>query len=199
MNDLELENGLKMSYENAESLLEEANLLFSKKHYCRAYTLFQLASEEFGKCKLIAHSLIEFYSNRSFDSSIFKNYGLTSHIKKTKIITSLILNLSTLYQKETGKISEVFKNVLDDFTNTNELNDKKNQSLYVCLKNDKFVSPKTMIDKKECISIKEKVELYHEAIKIFIRPKEDFESWTLVLNSGNKNLVIDRPKVRKSQ
>jgi len=167
-------------------LYNEANLLFSKKYYCRSYTLFQLASEEFGKCKLIAYSLIEFYSNKSFDRNIFKEYGLTSHTKKTKIITSLILNLSTLYQKETGRIPEFFENVLNDFTNTNELNEKKNQSLYVCLKNDKFISPKLRIDKKACMNLREKAELYHDTIKLFIRPKEDYKSWALALKLGRQ-------------
>ena len=61
MTDVELERGYKLTYENATNLIKEADLLFQNNYLPRAYTLYQLAIEEIGKCTIIYRAIIEFY------------------------------------------------------------------------------------------------------------------------------------------
>jgi len=58
MTEVQLLNGLKLSYENASQLIEEADGLFIFERYSRAYALYQLAIEEVGKALIIFQAIL---------------------------------------------------------------------------------------------------------------------------------------------
>jgi len=186
MDDNELESGLKMSWVNANGLIEEADLLYSHNYFCRAYTLYQLAAEELGKCKLLTYSLTEYYLKHEIDEKFLKKYGFRDHMTKTKIVNALLLSLVTLYQKESGNTPNFFKEIYSDYFNSKELNEKKNHSLYVSIINEKFVLPESQVKSDDAIELKRKVKIYRETIKLFIKPKTFFENLAIALKIGRE-------------
>jgi len=84
MNDVELDNGLKITFKNASRLIEEADGLAVFERYSRTYTLFQIATEEIGKFILIFHAILDFYNGKTIDEKYFEDNDLRKHKHKTK-------------------------------------------------------------------------------------------------------------------
>lgn len=186
MDDIELEHGLKLTWVNAKSLIEEADLLFSNKYHCRAYALYQLAIEELGKCKILMFSLTELYLNHSVNEKTLDNHGFRDHKIKFKTINDFILNLITLYHKETGNTTGFYKELYDDHLRSKEINEKKNHSLYVNLINGKFELPDRLICNEDTVQIKRKVKIYCDSIGFWIKPRAFYKNLAYLLNSAQE-------------
>ena len=170
MNDVELENGLKLTYKNAIRLIEEADGLLIFERYSRAYTLYQLAAEEIGKFVLIFHAMLDFYNGIVIDEKYFEDKAFRDHKPKTK--KSLLIELIVIehFEKYIGHETGLKQKIWDDYENVNELNNRKNQSLYVSIKDDKFVFPDSIITKDMVNNIGLLTKIRLKGIEPFNKP-----------------------------
>ncbi len=74
------------SFENAEELYVEANILFENEKYSRAFFLTQIAGEELGKHVICSGAVVNFIVGK-FDFSRFKK-RFYNHMEKTQSIDS---------------------------------------------------------------------------------------------------------------
>jgi len=193
MNDVELENGLKLTYENATRLIEEAEGLVVFERYSRAYTLFQLATEEIGKFILIFHALLDFYNGITIDEKYFKDNHFKDHMHKTK--KSLLIELIVIehFESHIGHETGLKQKIWNDFNNVNELNNRKNQSLYVSIKDDKFVFPDTVITKDMVNDIGLLTKIRLKGIEPFIQPLPKMQEIAI----GLKELLNNPDKIKE--
>jgi len=176
LTDICLYEGLIKSFRNAESLIDEADLLVSKQYYSRAYTLYQLGIEELGKCKLLSHYILEYYLGRPVTEKELDIMGLRDHTIKAKIIYYQFLKLAELFKEYEAEKVGLFEEITIAFKNASELNIKKNQSLYVGLIHNKFISPSEIISKSDCDKIFFIANNLCCSIEIlFIKPLDDLK------------------------
>lgn len=139
-------DGMKKSYFNADSLLQEAVILKSNNKFARAYTLCQLAMEELAKIPLLFSLWINRINKDPIDytrlNTIFKD-----HPKKTKLSIEIEIEFLKLYKQysDENDLDEGIKSDKKFLTNETELNKLKNESLYVSIKNSSFQSPSNII------------------------------------------------------
>ncbi|GHV05554.1 hypothetical protein FACS189416_5330 [Bacteroidia bacterium] len=147
MTDKELERGFNLTLRNAKELIEEANGLAIFERYSRAYSLYQLAIEEIGKCIIIYVAILDYYMGITVNEKYLRDKGFFNHKEKTKASLKSELLVISLFEKSTGKKTNLSQDVIEDSENIDQINEKKNQSLYVGLKEDNFLSPNFMINK----------------------------------------------------
>jgi AbiV family abortive infection protein len=193
MTDTELENGLKLSLENAKQLTEEADGLMIFNRYPRAYSLYQLASEEIGKIIIIFHSILDFYNGTQIDEAYFEENQFKNHQQKTKKALMIELIVIEHFEKHINKDSGLKQKILEDFNNTNELNDQKNQSLYVSIKENTFVSPNSSITKKMAEDLAFSTKLRFAGIELFIQPLGVLKE----VSTGLNELVSNEEKIKE--
>ncbi len=163
-------NGMKKSFNNAEALLNEAFLLQSNKMYARAYTLCQFAIEELGKIQILFELWINRINGNLIDyEQLNKNF--TDHKIKTKISIQTEIAFFKLMQKQTGYgwIDKIIKNREGLLSNISEINNLKNESLYVSLKEDDFQAPEEVIDEEKYSDIYANASMRKEFSKNFVR------------------------------
>lgn len=147
-------DGMKKSFSNAESLLNDAYFLQSNKKWSRAYTLSQLAIEELGKIPMLFELLINRINDYPIDyenlNSSFKN-----HPEKTKSSINSEIAFMKLYKEHSGAkwVDEYVKKKEEQLANVDELNRMKNESLYVSVINNDFQSPEDIITEEKFNSI----------------------------------------------
>ena len=170
MNDSEIEKGYKITFENARKLIEEADGLKLFERFSRAYSLYQLAIEEIGKCIILFRALLDFYLGKSINKDYLDSMGFFNHKKKTResLISELFAIIS--FEKSTGKETNLKQKIFDDYNSVHELNNKKNQSLYVDIIDDKFKSPDSIITKEMVDDISTTAHIRLKAIEPFLRP-----------------------------
>ncbi len=161
LTEKELINGIRKCILNGEHLISDAKLLQLNNRKERAYTLFQLASEEIGKASLILNFLIFEDINDVESINIFMN-DFKKHKLKTDYFISfdylLILALKDLLKNKTKFLSAT----LYEHQNLNKIDNKKNFSLYTSILNDKFITPQELITKED---------LEHIEFRVFTRFK----------------------------
>ncbi|WP_052427626.1 AbiV family abortive infection protein [Neobacillus niacini] len=122
-------------YQNGKDLLEESKILFFHGKYQRAYTLAHFSTEETSKLPMLNTYMIGIMNNHKYD---------TNHLLKR-------------LRNHTAKI-EMYQMILDwddDFSIeelkslVTELNDKKNNSIYVSIFDTGYRTPKEEIGKKD--------------------------------------------------
>jgi len=143
-------NGMKKSFNNADSLLEEAYILQSNKKWSRAYTLCQLAIEELAKVPMLFHLLIDRINGYTIDYGQL-NFNFKKHDEKTKISIETEIAFFKLYKEHSRKdwVDNAIKEGEELITRIDELNNLKNESLYVSIKNDDFQSPDEVINEEK--------------------------------------------------
>lgn len=174
LDDVELENGIRLAWENANSLIQEAKLLMEHEHYCRAYTIFQLASEEFGKCQILMYCLIQYYSGFQIDEKYINDCGFTNHQLKYARINNFIVRILEIPAAHELKPHPLYSEFLSDIINVKAKDRLKNLSLYVSIINGKFALPENQISKTDVIQIQKKVNSYRIFIKFFIEQPISF-------------------------
>jgi AbiV family abortive infection protein len=147
-------NGMNKSFNNADSLLQEADILKSNKKFARAYTLCQLAIEELAKIPMLFNLWINRINDYSIDYEHL-NSNFTDHPHKTKLSIEVEIAFFKLYKEHSGNdwVDNAIKNGEELLTKIKELNKLKNESLYVSIINDDFQSPHEKIDEEKFNSI----------------------------------------------
>jgi AbiV family abortive infection protein len=146
--------GIKKCYANGDSLLNDAFTLGESKKFSRAYTLGQLAIEEFAKVPLLLSVLIERLEGNNVDYDKYEK-TFKDHTLKTELGIDWEIAMWKHYKQETGKD---FVDKLIDKSNEyrhqlKELNDLKNESLYVSIKDNEFQSPTEVFNEDKFNSI----------------------------------------------
>lgn len=169
--------GMEKSLENAGALLTEAYLLSTNKKYARAYCLCQFAIEELGKIQLLFDLLIKRINGEEIDYKQL-NYDFKNHSAKTIISIESQIAYFKLMKVQTGysfadKLIDKSEKLL---SRKKELNDLKNESLYVSAKETGFQSPQEIIDEEKYNDISGIAYLWKEISKNIIRVvKEDIK------------------------
>jgi len=111
---------------NAQSLVEEAEILYENKYYARTYTLSHIAREEISKLYMLYKVGIEIIAGKEFDHKKLEK-RLRNHKSKIQFFSMPITM--------TGLNSSYVKGI----------NKRKNDSLYVGYEEEMFKSPKENI------------------------------------------------------
>lgn len=148
MNAVDLKKGFELALENSKHLFDDAQLLKNSDRYPRAYTLFQLAIEEVGKCFVIWFAIIEYYSGTTINEKYLKDNGFLCHKKKTERSLAIEIFAIELFERHIGRKTNLRKEVEEEKENLKLINDRKNLSLYVSIENNLFVSPSSIITKE---------------------------------------------------
>nr|WP_299167568.1 AbiV family abortive infection protein [uncultured Allomuricauda sp.] len=160
-----------LTFENVESLYEDATILKSHSKFGRAYTLFSLSFEEAGRFYILYNMLMDYLTGelkaKDINYGKLKKLGYENHILKIsesysgmqKIATILTMierdqnkdpNLKEEKEKEVDKVFDVFDKLRKSETDLNEL---KNVGLYVTFKNNEFRLPDKTITASQFIEI----------------------------------------------
>lgn len=159
MNDKEIENGFHLIISNSKTLLVEAKLLLNNGYPARAYTLAQLSIEEAGKSILLCKAIIDYYHGQEINFKYFEDIGFRKHQEKTKQSLKPELIAIWMFENSRKEKTNLRDGLIDDFKNINGLNNLKNDSLYVSIKDDGFVSPKQVFSSDMTSDLIEKAEI----------------------------------------
>ena len=124
--------------------MDDANLLKDNGRKERAYTLFQLSSEETGKAmQILGFITFEDVNDPKSQKVFFKEF--LNHKEKTKRSISMDLILLLVMKNVNIDRANFFNSTLEEYINVNKLNDLKNHSLYTSLHGGEFKTPKELI------------------------------------------------------
>ena len=159
----EIPSALYITYKNANSLYEEAQILKNNIKTSRAYTLLHLCFEECGRFhllhNLLTSSLRGEISIKEINYGVLKKQGYEKHnqkitesfsgIYKMSLMNLMInsgLGLEADYDVALKKEMEDLENRFFEIqVEEEELNKLKNKSLYVTYENNKFHLPDDVI------------------------------------------------------
>ncbi|WPU92498.1 AbiV family abortive infection protein [Mucilaginibacter sabulilitoris] len=191
MNDKELEKGFSMVIGNAQSLFDEATLLFANGYFARSYSLSQLAIEEVGKSTLLCRAVLAFYMGEEVNSKYLDKLGFRDHQQKTRLSLKSELISVYLYEKSIDEKTDFRGSIIDVFSRVDKLNSLKNESLYVSMVDDKFSVPSEIISSDMAKELLEKAELRLVSAKPLLRPLTDMKLSALrlkeIMNDPNKH------------
>lgn len=160
-------SALHLTYENAKSLFEEAEILHNNLKSTRAYTLYHFCYEECGRFFLIYKVFMEYVneeiSRKKLNIGTLKKLGYNDHeMKITECFHSIgKYAFANLYMKSGHSPDSDFDNLLKNETkelenailelqkNKLNLNTLKNKSLYITFDENKFQSPDDVIKLRE--------------------------------------------------
>lgn len=161
MNPLSINQILSASakiLENAQDLIEEAELLLKNKKNARAFALAHLACEELIKYNLLLPVAIELARDHSVD---WKEIGIRLRSHHVKIRGAILLDfLRTPPQDGIYQSNELSQQM----STSEKLNNMKNYSLYTSQIDQEFAKPSELIDDetaKACVShARELLQIY---------------------------------------
>jgi AbiV family abortive infection protein len=176
MDDKEIEKGFAKVITNAKSLIEEAKMLLIAKKYARAYALAQLAIEEVGKSTFLCRAILDYYMGINIDAKYFDNLGFRKHQEKTRHSLKAELFAIWMFEKSHGQKTDLRNGLIEDFEKVEDYNNLKNNSLYVGITDDSFVSPLEIISDEMANYLVGKAELRLAAAEPIFRPLEDMKA-----------------------
>lgn len=176
VSDKELEIGIDKSLSNAKELIAEGDILLERDKFSRAYCLYQLATEEIGKARLLFALLM----NRQIGENILYkevNREFAHHQTKSKSALAFeMIAFLVMYSSQNDKSAEErkasFQKAISNVANENdvqELNFFKNASLYVGLRDGIFVNPSEIVNKEMAISLRQNALIRLEAGKVVLQ------------------------------
>lgn len=190
MTDKDLEKAYHLTFNNAKELIEEADGLRIFERYPRAYTLYQLAIEEIGKCNIIYSAILDFYMGTTIDNNYLKEKGFFDHKKKTRASLNSELIAIKSFERHIGRETDLSQKIIDDYNNVEEINNKKNQSLYVNLIGDNFSAPSSIITPKMVDDIFTTAYIRLKATEPQLQPLETMK----IIAEGVKDLLENPEK-----
>ncbi|WP_421945036.1 AbiV family abortive infection protein [Pedobacter sp.] len=170
MNDVELEKGFRAVMENGRALLIEAKFLLKNNFFARAYSLAQLSIEESGKGMLLYRAVLGYYQGDEINEKYLDSLGFRNHQEKTKLSLKSEAFAIMLFEKDSEKETHLTDAILKDLESISEINNLKNNSLYVGVKNDSFFSPVNKITDMMANEIIEKAEIRLACVEPMFRP-----------------------------
>jgi AbiV family abortive infection protein len=174
LSNQELMVGAGKAVTNARDLATDGLLLMQNKRYARAYTMFQLANEELGKVLLLHGLMIERHQLSVVDYRRMDN-KFRKHQPKT--VNTLMFNLFYyLVQNENGiDVSKEALHTFESARNVDSVNDSKNASLYVDIKDGVFVSPTEVITQAMRDDILKRTVLSVETVEVFVSVMQNID------------------------
>ena len=167
----DIRRGVEASIFNGNNLFKDAYYLETDKRFARAYTLYQLSSEEAGKAIL----LLDLYIHKmgiEIDSEIAHKYfgkinykeirsAYYDHKSKSKIFCQLELDFCEIFGSlEINKNNPAYNNWLPiihkELNSIQDFDTLKNQSLYVSFDEKGFTMPESIITEELVAQIKER-------------------------------------------
>ncbi len=192
MDRTEYLNGINKSLVNASDLYDDAEILFKKERYPRAYTLYQLSIEEIGKVSLIYNFLL--YRNiQDISEQKILIRQFTNHKSKTESSIGLDILLAFLISDQKLKKKIIYQ-VHKQEKELEQLNLLKNSSLYTDIKNGKFIQPKEIITEKLTTEIKFIAQIRLNIARGFFKIAiENFDQLREVAQNINEDEIISNP------
>ena len=139
-------SAISKTLENAQELIEDAELLLENNRYPRAFALAHLACEELIKCQLLFPVAFELARDRPIDWKTIDR-GLKEHRVKIggAIFLDFVLEPSSNGVYQASKLSQRMSAVED-------INNRKNYSLYASLIDHEYFKPSELIDDQAAIA-----------------------------------------------
>lgn len=165
---------LKLTYNNAVQLYEDAALLENNGRDQRAFTLYHISFEEAGRFSLIIKNLFKYYLGelkaKELNYGNLKKQGFENHIEKLNetllfMFKLPIFNTIANQNGDTEFLLEKYNQFLIDIPKLNKL---KNNSLYITFENNFFKSPKDFIDEDSLFQAKTLAEIQIDTMKKFL-------------------------------
>ena len=171
----------KLALDNSELLYDEANILIDKDHYARGFVLCVISLEESTKSflfRLISLNLVNEYKTMNFVHIHDNKLQQSSHILSfsTKL-AEMLIELVKMAQKDGYLKTKLplphdYKERLEELTKFVErvakLQSRKNDSLYVDVREGKIINPNDMIKKEQALMMLEMVDMQIGIVKSFI-------------------------------
>lgn len=160
--------GIPKIVNNAEELYQDAEILLSNNRIERAYALFQLSIEEIAKAFILTNALIfDDISSKEVSSKLEKM--ILNHEYKSRKSIGIESYVYEILKNIDEKIYEkIVLDAIKEYSSIKQLNNKKNESLYVSFINHEFVSPNEKIEIEEVKKIKTKAGFRIQIGKGFI-------------------------------
>ncbi len=198
-------NAIYLTFENAKSLYEDAEILEERSKFGRAYTLFHLCFEECGRFNILYNLFQGYLSDEIKPKDI--NYGRLKRLGYEDHNTKISESFNRIYQtsfvflmiaKDQNNDIE-FKNKLDNKIEElhsmieglreyeSDMNRLKNVGLYVTFNNNNFNLPDKTITVTEFLRIKEFAHLGLESLERIIEfadSKGGFREFKRLISEG---------------
>lgn len=187
----------KKSLENARDLISDADILNANKRIPRAYTLYQLATEELGKaiyCYLII------FEERYDDPIIMAEFEKVffSHQKKADKSSSLNIVIAQVLCKGSFKDALNFiEESIEERKQLKEIDNLKNYSLYTSVINSQVKNPIDVISETILSKIELKAKSRFGAINAFVTIGIEHLSALREHQKANPNYEIDAEEYAK--
>ncbi len=165
--------GMKKSFSNADELLSESKILSDHKKWARAYTLCQFSIEEMAKISLLFDLCLSRFNDEPISYDKINN-TFTNHKKKTEL--SIRTTIASFQLFKTGNDAKWIDNIInienESLCKIDELNNFKNESIYVTQKEDVFQSPMEIINEGMFNNIYGRAILYKMLFQAIIKLTE---------------------------
>jgi AbiV family abortive infection protein len=185
-------DGILKSLSNATDLFDDAETLFEKKRYPRAYALFQYTIEEVGKASIIFNFILRENINDQEKQKKFQK-EFRSHGIKTQNAIGLDIMLAFAVPDKKTKSALMYQ-VAEHEKNLKKINDLKNNSFYTDLKDDKFILPKEIITEKITADIQFVAKTRLNVAKSFLKiGMEHFDKLKESAKNVDYQEMIDNP------
>ena len=174
---LEIESGIRKCQAQSLNLFKDGILLLDNERYATSYALFQLASEEIAKVKILMRAAIEKRSGIEYSDDRDKYFkGLfKNHTEKNKLAVTTDQNYNFLAAKINLPKFRNENDINNELKNPKPIDVKKQDGFYVSLKGKKFKSPSESITPLDCEKLK------------------DIVSFRITLITDNMNYYFDYP------
>ena len=145
-----LYEALIKTHKNAIQLYEDAVLLEKNKRPQRAFTLYHISFEEAGRFSLIIKNLFKYFLGeiKAMDLNYgnLKKQGYENHIEKLNesflyMFKLPVFNTVANDNGDADSLLKTYNQLLEDIP---ELNNLKNNSLYITFENNSFKSPEQL-------------------------------------------------------
>lgn len=159
----------KKSIENAQELVLDADLLKSKKRFPRAYTLYQLATEEIGKC---IYCFLVIYDGDYNKPDILKGIKkvFSSHQFKTEKSSSVSSFIAQVrFKGDFDGALDYLQESIAEKDQLQEIDNLKNYSLYTSIIKDGIQNPSEIITPLLVSKIETKAKDRLNATRAFVQ------------------------------
>ena len=198
MNNLEIsviDKGIVLCCNQATQLINDGDLLLQHKRYPTAFSLYQLASEESSKIKILIRLALEKRSGiilMDVERGKYFKKLFYSHLDKIKLAAKSDQNFNELAEKINLPQFRNEAEIQNELEHPKMLDLMKQDGLYVGLKDNQFIQPSEIISEIECKKLRNDVIFRHNS------QKEVMEFYLLHTNFFVKKFIEDAIEKEKN-
>ena len=180
LNIEEIYNGIRKCFANATDLIADADYLFNDNRFARAYSLYQLGTEETAKIKLLIHLAAEKLSNNEINKKDAEHYNnlFKNHIGKIRYAIASDVNYYNFADKIGLPQLRDPQQIKNELENLKQMDIYKQDGFYVSLSHKKFREPSAIITKEKCselsILVKHRLSTTKGTMDLFFDNNEFF-------------------------